>query len=60
MMSPDNILKKGFAIIKVDGEITSDPGKAETGKDISIILKNTEIIATVNQQKEYDGKDFII
>ncbi|MET0465441.1 MAG: exodeoxyribonuclease VII large subunit, partial [Chitinophagaceae bacterium] len=60
MMAPDNILKKGFAIVKVDGEVTSDPGKAENGKDISVILKDIEIIATVNQKKEYDGKDFII
>ncbi|PZR27645.1 MAG: exodeoxyribonuclease VII large subunit [Citrobacter freundii] len=60
MMSPDNILKKGFAIVKVDGEVTSDPDKAQEGKDISIILKNKEILATVNQQKKYDGKDFII
>jgi len=60
MMAPDNILRKGFAIVKVDGEVTSDPAKAGEGKDISIILKNVEILATVNQQKKYDGKDFII
>ncbi|MCG2615493.1 exodeoxyribonuclease VII large subunit [Terrimonas sp. NA20] len=60
MMAPDNILKKGFAIVKVDGEVTSDPGKAENGKNISVILKDIEIVATVNQKKEYDGKDFIV
>ena len=60
MMAPDNILKKGFAIVKVDGNITSDPGKAGKGKEISVILKETEILATVNQKKKYDGKDFIV
>ncbi|RYG52450.1 MAG: exodeoxyribonuclease VII, partial [Chitinophagaceae bacterium] len=60
MMSPDNILKKGFAIVKVNDEITSDPGRIEEGKDISIILKDVEIISTVKQKEEYDGKDFII
>lgn len=60
MMAPDNILKKGFAIVKIDGNITSDPDKAGKGKDISVILKDVEILATVNQQKKYDGKDFNI
>jgi exodeoxyribonuclease VII large subunit len=60
MMAPDNILRKGFAIVKIGGEVTSDPGKAENGKEISVILKDIEIVATVNQKKEYDGKDFII
>jgi exodeoxyribonuclease VII large subunit len=60
MMAPDNILKKGFAIVKIDGEITSDPSKAEKGKEIAVILKDVEINATVNQQKKYGGKDFIV
>lgn len=60
MMAPDNILKKGFAIVKVNDEITSDPGKIEEGKDISIILKEVEIISTVKQKTTYGGKDFIV
>jgi len=60
MMAPDNILKKGFAIVKVDDEITSDPARIEEGKDISIILKEVEIRSTVKQKTTYGGKDFII
>lgn len=60
MMAPDNILKKGFAIVKVNDQITSDPGRIEEGKDISIILKEVEILSTVKQKTTYDGKDFIV
>ena len=60
MMAPDNILKKGFAIVKVNDQITSDPDSIQEGKDISIILKEVEITSTVKQKTAYDGKDFII
>lgn len=60
MMAPDNILKKGFAIVKVNDQITSDPDLIEEGQDISIILKDVEITSTVKQKTDYDGKDFII
>lgn len=60
MMAPDNILKKGFAIVKVNDQITSDPGRIEEGEDITIILKEVEILSTVKQKTTYDGKDFIV
>jgi exodeoxyribonuclease VII large subunit len=56
MMSPENILKKGYAVIKVNNEITSNPDDLKIGKDIEILLSNTIIKSTVKQKTKYDGK----
>lgn len=56
MMSPENILKKGYAIIRVDNEITSSAEKIKIGKDIEIILSDTIIQSTVKNKSKYDGK----
>jgi exodeoxyribonuclease VII large subunit len=58
LMSPTNILNKGFAIIKVDGKITSDMQNINIGKEVSIILSKQELKATINSKKKYDGSDF--
>lgn len=58
LINPENILKKGFAIVKVNGSITSDPDKINVGNDISIILSNKEIYTTVKSKKDYDGDEF--
>jgi exodeoxyribonuclease VII large subunit len=57
MMAPDNILRKGFAIIKVNNRITSNPDDITVGKDINIILSDTEIRSTVKQKSKYNGND---
>ena len=57
MMHPSNILKKGFALVKVDGKVTSDPARVEPGKDIDIILSDTIITSTVTRKKPYHGSD---
>lgn len=56
MMSPKNILKKGYAIIRVDNKITSNAEKIEVGKDIEIILSDTVIKSTVTNKSKYNGK----
>jgi exodeoxyribonuclease VII large subunit len=58
MMSPDNILKKGFAIVKVNNKITSNPDDILLGNDIEIILSNTQIKTTVKQKTKYNGTEF--
>jgi len=60
ILSPENTLKRGFALIKSNGRITSDPGELAVGKDIQIILSDKEIRATVKSKKDYDGDDFNI
>lgn len=58
VISPENILRKGFAIVKSKGEITSDPNKFTPGAEIEIILRSQNIKATVNTKKDYHGNDF--
>jgi exodeoxyribonuclease VII large subunit len=58
MMSPENILNKGFAIVKSRNKITSNPDDIAIGNDIDIILSGTQIKSTVKQKSRYDGSDF--
>jgi len=60
MMSPENILKKGFALVKVNGKITSNPEDMVVGKEIDIILSDTLVTTTVKQKSTYHGTDFNI
>lgn len=58
MMAPDNILKKGFAIVKANNKITSNPEDIKVGNDIDIILADTQIKTTVKQKSKYNGTEF--
>jgi len=58
LMSPKNILKKGFAIVKVNDEIISNPDAIKVGNQIDIILSETKIIVTVKEKTKYNGNDF--
>jgi exodeoxyribonuclease VII large subunit len=57
MMSPDNILKKGFAILRVDGNVTSNPDKILVGQQLDVILEKTIIQTTVNKKIEKDDNN---
>lgn len=58
MMSPENILKKGFAIIKSNNKIISTGKDVVIGSDLDIILADTQIKTTVKQKAKYDGTEF--
>ena len=58
MMAPDNILKKGFAIVKIGDRITGNPDDIAVGEEIDIILSDTLIKSTVTKKTKYDGSDF--
>lgn len=58
MMSPNNILRKGFAIVKANNKITGNPDEIKIGYDIEVILADTRIKSTVKQKTKYDGTDF--
>ena len=58
VMSPSQILKRGFAIVKYQGDIITDASEVEEGRDISIILSGTVIESTVISKKPFDGKEF--
>ena len=60
MMSPDNVLKKGFALVKQNGKITSNPDKFLPGSNIEVILSSKSIKSTVKSNTDYHGNDFNI
>jgi len=53
LMSPANILKKGYGIVKVDGEIVSNADKISEGTVIEVVLADTNIRSTVIEKTEH-------
>ena len=60
MSSPEEILKRGFAIVKVNDRIITDPAELGPGDQMQVILKKTEIETTIISKNEYNGKDFTL
>lgn len=55
MMAPENILKKGYAIVKVNNKITSNTEAIKTGQDIEIVMSDAVLETTVKQKRKYNG-----
>ena len=51
LMSPQNILNKGFAIVKVNGKITSDAELMKPGTELTIQLAAAELKTTVTSKR---------
>jgi exodeoxyribonuclease VII large subunit len=56
MMSPKNILRKGFAIISRGEQIITNPGDVSKGDPLTITLHDTDIHTTVTSKTESHGK----
>ncbi|WEK21512.1 MAG: exodeoxyribonuclease VII large subunit [Candidatus Pedobacter colombiensis] len=57
LMSPQNILNKGFAILKVNDQIVSNADHIEAGTELTVRLASAEIKTTVNSKSTIDGND---
>ncbi|KAF2328037.1 exodeoxyribonuclease VII large subunit [Flavobacterium ginsenosidimutans] len=57
IMSPQNILRKGYAIVRVNNAIASSGENIEQGDDIEVILKDTRLISTVKEKIQYNGRE---
>ncbi|WP_433780439.1 exodeoxyribonuclease VII large subunit [Flavobacterium anhuiense] len=57
MMSPQNILKKGYAIVRAGGGITSNTENIKEGDPIEVILYDTILKSTVREKIQYDGRE---
>ncbi|TDW47772.1 exodeoxyribonuclease VII large subunit [Flavobacterium sp. 270] len=57
LMSPQNILKKGYAIVKANGKITSRANDIKEGEDIEVILYDTILKSTVKEKIRHDGRE---
>ena len=58
LMSPANILKKGFAIISMDDKVLMNAEQIQEGSKLKINMYQSEIDATVTDKKETDGKKY--
>ena len=59
LMSPERILQKGFALLKVDGKIVTDSSKLQIGQLIEIKTSQVSLKAIVQQKNEnQDGTEF--
>lgn len=57
IMAPENLLKKGFALVKVNGKITADANVIHIGDDIEVVLRDATITSTVKNKTKYDGDE---
>jgi len=55
LMSPQNIMKKGFAILELDGKIISTADLITPGKELKVIMTNTKIMTTVTSKDIENG-----
>jgi len=55
LVSPANILKRGFALVYHNGHITTNPESIEPGTDIKVLLSDTELNATVTAKNKSNG-----
>ncbi len=60
LVSPANILKRGFAIVYHNGKVTASPDAITPGSNIKVLLTDTEINATVTSKNTTDGTEFNI
>ncbi len=56
MMSPHNILKKGFAIVSKGDKIVVNPVDIKAGDEITVTLDKTDLISVVNRKTESHGR----
>jgi exodeoxyribonuclease VII large subunit len=57
-MSPENILKKGFAIVVAHNKIVGNGDEISVGDDIDIILSATRLTTEVKQKTKNHGEGF--
>jgi exodeoxyribonuclease VII large subunit len=57
LMSPQNILKKGYAIVKTNGKIAASTEYIKQGDDIEVILHDTILKSTVKEKIHYHGRE---
>lgn len=60
LMSPANILKKGFAIITLNDKVINNTDVIENGNQLTINMYKTEIDVEVKKKTQTDGKKYDI
>jgi exodeoxyribonuclease VII large subunit len=50
-LDPQNVLKKGYALVKLNNKIISDVDKLQKGNEIETYIKNTKIVSIISDLK---------
>ena len=58
-LHPTTIMKKGFAIIKSDNKIVTDPKNVKVNSELQTILKNEIIVSTVTKKSKNEKQSDI-
>jgi exodeoxyribonuclease VII large subunit len=56
ILSPENTLKRGYALVSAKGKIITDTKKLEIGESISIQTHQHELEATITSKKNRDER----
>ncbi|MBE8726326.1 exodeoxyribonuclease VII large subunit [Flavobacterium hungaricum] len=56
LLSPQNILDRGYAVVRIHDKIVNSAGSIKEGEEIEILLKDALLKSTVNEKIQYDGK----
>lgn len=57
LISPHNILRKGYAIVKFNEKIISRAENIQAGDEIEVILKDAKLKSTVKEKIQYNGRE---
>ena len=57
LMSPSNILRKGYALVKAGGQIISNADSLEKGAAIEVHFSDAIVYSTVEEKTQHDGTD---
>jgi exodeoxyribonuclease VII large subunit len=55
LASPQQTLNRGFAMVKINNRIVTDPANISKGDEIIVLMKQAEILSTVKEIKEIHG-----
>jgi exodeoxyribonuclease VII large subunit len=47
-LDPQNVLKKGYALVKLKNKIISDVDQLQMGNEIETYIKNTKIVSIIS------------
>ncbi|WP_316251616.1 exodeoxyribonuclease VII large subunit [Flavobacterium johnsoniae] len=56
LLSPQNVISRGYAVIRKNNKIVNGAGSIKEGEEIEIVTKDAVLKSTVNEKIEYDGK----
>jgi len=56
LVSPENTLKRGFTLIRVNDKIVSTADGIRVGSEISVVFSRDELTATVNSKSSHHSK----